>query len=147
MPSIKKEILEKIKELNAEVNAQADLLFAASIKEFFENHPTVEAIRWDQYAPYFNDGDPCVFSVNEVTVLLSDKVGVEIDEDADEDDYDEDNFVYSYGLKDDKLEKAISELNDDFSEIEDFLEKKFGSDSRITINKSGEATIDECDHD
>lgn len=25
--------------------------------------PEVEALRWYQYTPYFNDGDPCVFSV------------------------------------------------------------------------------------
>lgn len=29
------------------------------------NHPNVEAVRWEQYTPYFNDGDVCEFSVGE----------------------------------------------------------------------------------
>ncbi len=31
--------------------------------------PTVEAIRWTQYTPYFNDGDPCIFSAAGLYVL------------------------------------------------------------------------------
>lgn len=33
-------------------------------KEFFERNPEVNVIYWTQYTPYFNDGDPCYFSVN-----------------------------------------------------------------------------------
>lgn len=32
---------------------------------FFDAHPEVKTIHWTQYAPYFNDGDECVFSVHE----------------------------------------------------------------------------------
>lgn len=34
-------------------------------KSFFESFPEVKTIHWTQYTPYFNDGDECVFSVNE----------------------------------------------------------------------------------
>lgn len=34
-------------------------------KAFFEAHPEVKTIHWTQYAPYFNDGDECVFGVHE----------------------------------------------------------------------------------
>lgn len=34
-------------------------------KAFFDAHPEVKTIHWTQYAPYFNDGDECVFSVHE----------------------------------------------------------------------------------
>lgn len=30
----------------------------------------VEALRWEQYTPYFNDGDACIFGINEITVKL-----------------------------------------------------------------------------
>jgi len=53
----------------------------------------VEAIRWYQYTPYFNDGEACEFSVNEATVKLSEKFGVE-DEAG---DY-EDGFLGDYDL-------------------------------------------------
>jgi len=29
-------------------------------KEIFEKHPKVESFGWNQYTPYFNDGDTCV---------------------------------------------------------------------------------------
>jgi hypothetical protein len=35
--------------------------------------PTIESFGWTQYTPYFNDGEPCVFSVNEeLSVTLVD---------------------------------------------------------------------------
>ena len=34
-------------------------------KSFFDSYPEVKTIHWTQYAPYFNDGDECVFSVHE----------------------------------------------------------------------------------
>ena len=34
-------------------------------KTFFDTHPDVKTVHWTQYAPYFNDGDECVFSVHE----------------------------------------------------------------------------------
>lgn len=39
--------------------------FNEIIKLFFEECPKVQAVVWSQYTPYFNDGDECVFSVNE----------------------------------------------------------------------------------
>jgi hypothetical protein len=33
--------------------------------------PGVKKLRWSQYTPYFNDGEPCEFSLNEPTVKLS----------------------------------------------------------------------------
>lgn len=34
------------------------------------NHPLVEGVRWEQYTPYFNDGDPCVFRIGEAYFRL-----------------------------------------------------------------------------
>lgn len=51
--------------------------------------PGVKALIWDQYTPYFNDGDPCEFSVNEVRVILAG--------DSDDDDEDEGEFDYGVG--------------------------------------------------
>lgn len=33
--------------------------------------PGVSGLIWEQYTPYFNDGDPCEFSINEARVLLT----------------------------------------------------------------------------
>lgn len=36
-----------------------------ALKSLFDAHPELEAVKWTQYTPYFNDGDACEFSVNE----------------------------------------------------------------------------------
>lgn len=37
---------------------------------FFNSCPEVEYITWTQYTPYFNDGDECIFSVNDMVYKL-----------------------------------------------------------------------------
>ena len=37
----------------------------SAFKEFFEIVPEIAAITWTQYTPYFNDGDTCVFRVDD----------------------------------------------------------------------------------
>lgn len=60
--------IEKIK-LKYMTEMQAEFNNAA--KAFFEACPGVQAIAWTQYTPYFNDGDPCVFSVGELYFVVA----------------------------------------------------------------------------
>lgn len=53
--------------------------------------PDVEAIRWRQYTPYFNDGDVCEFGVQDVYVRTADT-------DPEGGDY-EDGFVGAWELR------------------------------------------------
>ena len=39
--------------------------------EFFALYPFITTIRWVQYTPYFNDGDACVFGIQEPELELS----------------------------------------------------------------------------
>ncbi|MFI8976937.1 hypothetical protein ACIGO9_28925 [Nocardia asteroides] len=61
--------------------------------------PNVKALRWEQYTPYFNDGDACEFSINESSIWVSDPRAAQTDsespadEDGDEDDDEETNFL------------------------------------------------------
>lgn len=55
--------------------------------------PGVKAVRWNQYTPYFNDGEACVFSANDIRIQTEDT-----DEDAG--DY-EDGFEEVYELQPD----------------------------------------------
>jgi hypothetical protein len=65
-------ITKKIAEQNAKIEdlrkahmKELQGEFNTIIKLFFEECPKVQAVIWSQYTPYFNDGDECVFSVNE----------------------------------------------------------------------------------
>lgn len=54
----------------------------------------VAAVRWNQYTPYFNDGEACVFGANSPEVLLT----VEVEADEDDEDYDETHWRSAYDL-------------------------------------------------
>lgn len=59
----------------------------------------IDSFGWTQYTPYFNDGDPCVFSVGEPWFRTVDDVKGR-PAGSDEDDYDgedDDSFSVGYG--------------------------------------------------
>ena len=50
-----------------EIQTKLKTEFKKIISTLFEQNPKLNAIVWTQYTPYFRDGDPCVFSVEEVS--------------------------------------------------------------------------------
>jgi hypothetical protein len=67
------EITSTVSEMNTqmakienEFREKMQALFTNAAKTFFVECPDVKAIAWNQYTPYFNDGEECVFNVNEV---------------------------------------------------------------------------------
>lgn len=44
-------------------------MFSDMTKSFFEAAPEIKAVVWEQYTPYFNDGEECIFSVNDLYFL------------------------------------------------------------------------------
>jgi hypothetical protein len=124
-------------------------------------HPSVEAIRWRQYTPYFNDGDPCTFGVGEISVRITGT-----DEDAGDG---EDGFVSTYddevralkgytkgwgkdereipgsdpvfGTAFKQAEKAL-----EGGEFENALLELFGDHAEVTVYKD-RIVVDSYDHD
>src|SRR6267154_5517989 len=86
-----------------------------AFKEFFDSNPDIDKITWTQYTPYFNDGDPCVFGVQEMYFTLAkDEV------DISELDYpDEEYRCYSDSFWDDNGRRVdpVSEYRDAFSKF------------------------------
>jgi hypothetical protein len=70
----------KVNQLSAaEFTAEIDRLLALD---------GVVGVIWEQYTPYFNDGDPCEFGVREVRLLLD-------DDSVEDDDYQRGVSTYS----------------------------------------------------
>jgi hypothetical protein len=46
------------------VKEQGKEVFLEAAKQIFQTNPNLEYFSWNQYTPYFNDGDECRFSVN-----------------------------------------------------------------------------------
>jgi hypothetical protein len=61
------QLISDQKELQRKFQDQAQGLFKDITKEFFEKNPGITGVVWTQYTPYFNDGEPCEFSVGEPT--------------------------------------------------------------------------------
>lgn len=59
-------LIEEQRALRAKFQTEAQAMFKETMKEFFDKNPGITALKWTQYTPYFNDGDECVFGVNDV---------------------------------------------------------------------------------
>jgi hypothetical protein len=114
------------------------------------NLPGVLAIRWEQYTPYFNDGDPCVFSVGDWRFKLDTEVDDEKTEYGDgylttwddairgwEYRRDENNQLVKVrthpGRPD--IESAFKNLN--LNAFEDVCRRNFGDHAQVTATKDG----------
>lgn len=69
MEAIKK-LNEAVQESKRKIEAEAKEAFKAAFADFFAKRPDVLAFRWTQYAPYFNDGEPCTFSRHDIAVAM-----------------------------------------------------------------------------
>src|SRR5262249_21507559 len=102
--------------------------FAEGTKEMFRQHPVMESFAWQQYTPYFCDGEPCYFSVWTDEVYIN-------DEDI-EDDWDD--VTGEWVPPDDELGRAKQAVTKFLDTIldEDFLEM-FGDHVRVVVTPNG----------
>lgn len=114
------------------------------LQEFFKENPDVHMIYWLQYTPYFNDGDACVFSVNDICV--SDK---DLDVDQLSDWIHEHNWKdeTSWKLNDEKVNTDLRKLNTLFGAHSETLEELFGDHCSVVCYRDGEIHIEEYEHD
>jgi hypothetical protein len=61
-----------------------------AFKELFDKHPRLESVTWVQYTPYFNDGDPCYFSVHDFDASISEPEETETSEGPGDEEEEED---------------------------------------------------------
>lgn len=140
-------LIEKIKELKTMMQEQGETEILKMFTEFFENHPKAKAIRWRQYAPYFNDGDVCEFSVHDMYAKI---VGGPEDEAGDYDDgFLDASDTKSLGLEvDETLFSDLREISTLASNVlEEVFQLVFGDDTMVTINRNGTIEKDDYDHD
>ena len=139
------DLIKLKEEYKSKLKAEGETAIREYIREFFENNPEIEAIRWVQYAPSFNDGDPCVFSMHEPDVKTQiSESGAKFDLISDgkfserSDDADDEGFRSLYNLKgnDKHIRDAVVQLYRDLSAVEEALEEIFGSHSKIVATRN-----------
>lgn len=136
--------------LQAELKASMKKIFDA----FFKTHPTIQTVYWTQYAPYFNDGDECIFSVHHPVFSTSHFSTIENVYGED----DEGAIVTRYWNS--KSGKYVShdidpQLLKDMKTLESILtsstnegvmKSMFGNHSWVRAHKDG-FEVDDCDHE
>lgn len=103
----------------------------------FDQHPKLESFSWNQYTPYFNDGDECVFRVN------SDADSLYYNGDSYY-DYTEDNEALMKEFENGPgktIETILNSLGDDI------LRNIFGDHALITVNRDGTVEVDGYEHE
>lgn len=117
-----------------------------------EKIPNITHMTWTQYAPHFNDGEPCVFHVHEPEFGFgSDSETFHVSQDWQTKQL----YLYSYEVDEETAPKLTQEqlellenVSDSIQNLEEIMEEAFGSDARVNFNlKSGEIETDYCEHD
>lgn len=137
--------IKKLKaEYEAKISNEGMAALQEEFKKFFNECPEVLGVKWRQYTPYFNDGDVCVFGVDDFFYKFAN-----ISED--EGDY-EDGYLSTWelqrtGNKDGAL-YPIGKLNDFYTSIvdNDIFKAVFGDHTTITATRAG-FEVEEYEHD
>jgi hypothetical protein len=130
--------------------------------EYFKLYPFITSISWTQYTPYFNDGDPCVFSIQEPALELSaafvsanpglnligssySKKEPEKDDDTKSLTLDTYDFTKEQGKAYPDMRAAVNAITELF-EAEDILLHVFGDHAEIIVTPK-EISVEEYEHD
>lgn len=155
MTNLPTEIVSKVAQKKAELDTlrrafSEELRVSCGdlFKAFFEAHPEADEIRWRQYTPYFNDGEPCEFRVYDPELFLAD--GAE-ERDEDAEGYctwslahypsDEHKPLITEGLVKD-FEAVASMLQSDA----DSMRMIFGDHALVVATRNG-ISVEEYDHE
>lgn len=128
----KTDIKDLVKEMEAfkkEYQKKGQKILQTAFTQFFEENPKIKTITWSQYTPYFNDGDECLFSINEFYCSAKKLTTEDISDPYDLERYDEEETEeestggYTYDSPERKkvqaFEKMLSPLEDVFKELFD----------------------------
>jgi hypothetical protein len=155
IPSPIQRVLDKTRELQKEIKEVGQ----GSIKEMFEaifkQAPAVLAVKWTQYTPHFNDGEPCVFNVNEPEVQFAEgtflaKAHEEGRSYPEQDEYADGEEFYdkwTFRVQQKTVADLINEVYTVFQEIDQVMQAVFGDGVQVTVTRDGDVEIDEYDHD
>ncbi len=130
---------EKITKSIEETIATRKATFTETLKLFFEDHPEVAMVTWEQYTPYWNDGESCEFGTYNLFYIMSGSPGEPT-------------------LREDDIDDSIWNHPDSTEEIEgqsldfiykpgfyNFLLEIFGNSKRIIISRN-KIIVKTCSH-
>lgn len=149
-------LMEQMRAARQRMKDEGKSALKEAFREFFDDCPEVAAINWTQYTPYWNDGEPCYFSVQDFclvltrearTALLDEEYSEAQQEDAESDHYDGDH--YELNKTSGGRAKQISAQFLKFCKLvrdQDLLENTFGDHVKVHATPKG-FDVTEYSHD
>jgi hypothetical protein len=114
----------KVEELRMQLQKTGEQFLIQNFADLFNKYPSLERISWQQYTPYFNDGEECVFR-----------------------SYHKYADVEGEALTDKERDEVEEELKTFMSQFDDELLKNlFGDHVQLIVSKEG-ITVEEYEHE
>jgi hypothetical protein len=136
------ELVAGMEAARAKVKEACAAAVGALFKKFFAEYPQVTAVGWTQYTPYFNDGEPCEFSVGDFHATT--RTGVDFGQVASVYDEEEAGFQDSYAIADKDVKAGVKRLGR--AKDYDLFETAFGDHVMVIATPQG-FHVNEYDHD
>lgn len=113
----------QIESVKGQMSEIGEKFFSKKFNEIFLKYPNLEEVSWNAYTPYFNDGEPCVFSSNH-------------------------NYAeFSFHEDKEENEEVESEVESFLSKFDDeLLRNLFGDHVEIIVTKEG-ISVEEYEHE
>lgn len=134
-------VLDAYNEARANLSKITREQVAGLFKPVFDANPNLELVEWSQYTPYFNDGDSCVFGVNELILQSPDFAELE--------SWAGENRADSYSIREiPEWSNAYAQADEIRNRLpNELLEDVFGDHVTVTINRDLTIEVNDCDHD
>lgn len=147
-------IMRQFENILADMNKlKQDLITSAKayIMAFMEANPDIKLITWEQYTPYFNDGDPCQFGVygllytkrEEVAAKALDYYKGDLDDEMEFSEWEDMDDCYD-PEKTAPIHRFSQTIEGDILEL---LPEVFGEEARVIVTPKEIIVLAEVDHD
>jgi hypothetical protein len=149
----------KVEELNRQVREESQRLLNEGFAEVFSKYPKLNRFSWNQYTPYFNDGEECVFRVNTYSLIpdFTDEPGEDHDYEYTKGDSIWNSSARKYEdvpVSDEKKlnNEAYDEIYDIITAIDEVTMKAmYGNHITVTVSKNEDGSLststEDYDHD
>jgi hypothetical protein len=146
-------LIKEFEAQQSEFRKKLEVEMKKTFKSFFDEVTDVKTIIWTQYAPYFNDGDECIFHVHAAT--FTNATGEELENIHYGEYVGEDESIFAYGedsYSDHNLAPETQQACDALDSliqsqaVEAIFQALFGSHVKVTATAAGFDT-EHYDHD
>ena len=119
-------------------------VFTEISKDIFTNNPQLNSFSWNQYTPYFNDGETCYFSVNRDYYKINNSDDTIDSWTLNHEVYRQDLDLEELGFDSlESLKKAYNDIDELMNIFDDSdLEEMFGDHAEVTVSRNDGVTVD-----